>query len=128
VRVMRRIAGFRGDRPFAPWLFRIARNRAYDHLRWRRLRVFFADRADAGDGAEPEIPTDDRFADRLASRDSAIRVLAALSRGCARCCACASSRALVRGNRGVCGVPSEPSEPTRRALARAAEAGRALEA
>ena len=130
VRVMRRIAGFRGDRAFAPWLFRIARNRAYDHLRWRKLRVLFADRADAGDGAEPEISTDDRFADRLAERDSATRVLAALSPRlrevlCLRFYHELSYEEIA----GVCGVPvGTVKSRLARALARAAEAGRALEA
>jgi RNA polymerase sigma-70 factor (ECF subfamily) len=130
VRVIRRIAGFRGDRPFAPWLFRIARNRAYDHLRWRRLRGLVRGRDDAADGAEPEIPTEDAFADRLASRDSAARVLAALSPRlrevlCLRFLHELSYQEIA----GVCGVPvGTVKSRLARALERAAEARRALEA
>ncbi len=36
VRVVEKIGRFKPDRPFAPWLFRIARNGAYDRLRSRR--------------------------------------------------------------------------------------------
>ncbi|MFC2173073.1 RNA polymerase sigma factor [Acidobacteriota bacterium] len=36
VKVMEKIRSFRGGSEFAPWLFRIARNRAYDLLRRKR--------------------------------------------------------------------------------------------
>ncbi len=36
IRVMERIHRFTAGKPFAPWLFRIARNRAYDHLRRKK--------------------------------------------------------------------------------------------
>jgi RNA polymerase sigma-70 factor, ECF subfamily len=36
VKVMEKIGSFRGDMNFGPWLFRIARNTAYDSLRMRR--------------------------------------------------------------------------------------------
>ena len=129
VRVMRRIGGFRHDRPFAPWLFRIARNRAYDHQRWRRLRGLVRGRVREGDGPAPEIPVHDGFADRLASRDTASRVLAALSPRlrevlCLRFLHELSYQEIA----GVCGVPvGTVKSRLARALERAAEAGRALE-
>jgi RNA polymerase sigma-70 factor (ECF subfamily) len=130
VRVMRRIASFRGDRPFAPWLFRIARNRAYDHLRWRRLRTLLGAGSREADHATPEIPTEDAFGDRLASRDTAAKVLVTLSPRlrevlCLRFLHELSYEEIA----AVCGVPiGTVKSRLARALERAAEAGRALEA
>jgi RNA polymerase sigma-70 factor (ECF subfamily) len=41
VQVMRKIRTCDPDRLFAPWLFRVARNLAYDEMRRRRRRSFF---------------------------------------------------------------------------------------
>jgi RNA polymerase sigma-70 factor (ECF subfamily) len=41
VLVARKIRRFDARRPFGPWLFRVARNLAYDELRRRRRRSFF---------------------------------------------------------------------------------------
>jgi RNA polymerase sigma-70 factor (ECF subfamily) len=49
VRVMEKARTLRPGEPFGPWLFRVARNRAYDLLRRRRWQG-------AGGGAEPSAP------------------------------------------------------------------------
>lgn len=77
VRVLRRGRSCDPGRPFAPWLFRVARNLAFDHLRWRR-------RWRALVGHEPSRPADEpavapRTLERLASADLTRRLIGALS-------------------------------------------------
>ena len=76
IRVIERIHRFRTGRPFAPWLFRVARNRAYDVLRRERLRSprLPATEADPAAG----LPTEDRFDTRIAAGDLAAKLLSAL--------------------------------------------------
>jgi RNA polymerase sigma-70 factor (ECF subfamily) len=65
-------------RPFAPWLFRIARNLAYDRLRWRRrwgLLSLTADEDRIGAGVLPVAPV---AAERTSVRDLAGKLLARL--------------------------------------------------
>ncbi|MCP4657529.1 MAG: RNA polymerase sigma factor [bacterium] len=78
VRVMERIDRFDPRWRFAPWLFRVARNRAYDCLRRRKywgLPMFRSDDADAP-APEPAAPGD--FSERLLARDMAEALLAGL--------------------------------------------------
>jgi RNA polymerase sigma factor (sigma-70 family) len=91
VRVIREAGRFDPARPFAPWLFRIARNRAYDELRrgWRRRVTRLVEGwGGAGHGAAPpgtpvaaaagstwEAPTGDRTHDMVAAREIADRLL-----------------------------------------------------
>lgn len=77
VRVLRRGRSCDPDRPFAPWLFRVARNLAFDHLRWRR-------RWRALVGHEPSRPSHEpsetpRTPERLAAADLTHRLLGTLS-------------------------------------------------
>lgn len=73
VRVLRHARRCDPGRPFAPWLFRIARNLAFDHLRWRRRW-----RALLGSESPPDLPEPSihpRTAEQLASADLARRLL-----------------------------------------------------
>jgi len=75
VRVMEKISRFDPVRSFAPWLFRIARNKAFDHLRWRkRWRLFGFDRGEPEVRLEPERSTPD-FSDRIIAKETADRLL-----------------------------------------------------
>jgi RNA polymerase sigma-70 factor (ECF subfamily) len=75
VKVMERIHRYDTDRPFAPWLFRIARNSAYDLLRrnkrWRQ--------DDPKDLNVSEVHPNPEIDSTLAATDLAAKLLAALS-------------------------------------------------
>lgn len=77
VRVLKQVHRADPMRPFAPWLFRVARNLAFDHLRWRRrwrLLVGSEAPADLRDSAgQPTTP------EVLANTDLARRLLTGLS-------------------------------------------------
>ena len=78
VRVMERIKTYDPGRSFSPWLFRIARNLAYDHSRLRcwasRLRIGAADPADPA--IEICLPGD--FRDGVMTRQLASALVAGL--------------------------------------------------
>lgn len=79
VRVMEKIGSFRSGQPLAPWLFRIARNRAYD-LR-RRGRRWWAPwrREESCRDALPQ-PVDPRdFAGELQRRELLAKLFASLA-------------------------------------------------
>lgn len=67
------------DRPFAAWLFRIARNRMISAMRRRRLRSFVSLDWLAASGRErpPELHQEDQSV-RIAAEDEVSRVLATL--------------------------------------------------
>lgn len=76
VRVLRQARRADPDRPFAPWLFRVARNLAFDHLRWRRRwNLLVGGKAPADLGEPSGRPTTPEI---LASADLARRLLAGL--------------------------------------------------
>ncbi|MBI2838565.1 MAG: RNA polymerase sigma factor [Acidobacteria bacterium] len=78
VRVMEGIGRFDVERELAPWLFRIARNCAYDMARRRKGRWLSL----GGDDREPDrtdcADRDPQFVDRVLNRDIAGRLLAGL--------------------------------------------------
>ncbi len=78
VRVMERVAGYDPERSFSPWLFRIARNLAYDRLRLRRwtsrLRIGQADPEDSAIEARAEGD----FREGVLARNLAMALIAGL--------------------------------------------------
>jgi len=77
IRVIERIHRFRAGRPLAPWLFRVARNRAYDVLRRERLRSPRLPVAAAPDPTAA-LSSEDRIDSRIAAGDLAAKLLGAL--------------------------------------------------
>jgi RNA polymerase sigma-70 factor (ECF subfamily) len=77
IRVARGIRGFDPDRPFAPWLFRVARNLAYDHLRNAGRWVLAGSDGEEGSFPRPD-PTPPDFVEEIAARDAASKLLARL--------------------------------------------------
>ena len=81
VRVMEQAESFDPARQFGPWLFRIARNLAFDRLRWRRrwrfLGVAIGEPAVAG-VTVPEPVLAATAEDRLISRQLVGKLLAGL--------------------------------------------------
>lgn len=80
VKVMERVGQFQEELSFGPWLFRIARNTAYDTLR-RKRRWWFLDTGTAGDSEERPLevadPTD--FGSQVVARQTVRRLLESLS-------------------------------------------------
>lgn len=75
VKVIRGLAGFRGDAQFETWLYRIVTNTAMTHL--RRRRRFGELLADSGEEA-PEYAADVRVAEQAVDREALRRALGAL--------------------------------------------------
>jgi RNA polymerase sigma-70 factor (ECF subfamily) len=69
VRVMEKIGNFREKSDFAPWLFRIARNRAYDQLRQRKVFWFSIDSGENDETLPLEIPVMERFSHDLDDKE-----------------------------------------------------------
>ena len=81
VLVARKVRRCDPDRPFAPWLFRVARNQAYDHLRSRRRRAFFGlEESTLRKQGDPRS-SPSATVDRLAAREIAGRLLPLLETG-----------------------------------------------
>ncbi len=79
VRVMRRAASLDPGRPLKPWLLRVARNRAYDRLRWyRRWRRPVSATPDSR-GPVPDSPEPRDFRESVLARDAAGWLLAGLA-------------------------------------------------
>ena len=78
VRVMEKIDSFREESDFAPWLFRIARNRAYDLLRQRKVFLFSIDSGEENETTPLEIPVTERFSDNLADKDIVEKLMKSL--------------------------------------------------
>ncbi len=82
VRVARKIRHCDPDRPFAPWLFRVARNHAYDHLRSQRRRAFFGLEERTLQTHPDPRSSPSEAVDRMAAREIAARLLPRLDAGC----------------------------------------------
>jgi RNA polymerase sigma-70 factor (ECF subfamily) len=81
VRIAQRARRCDPDRPFAPWLFRVARNIAYDRLRWhRRWRLLSLDAVEDGISAD-SLPVAPVAAAQAVARDLAGKLLASLDPG-----------------------------------------------
>ena len=75
IKVIERIDRFDPGSKFAPWLFRIARNCAYDRLRrWRRWRWVRLGPGERG-GPEREIAAPGNFADGVVAKETADALL-----------------------------------------------------
>lgn len=81
IKVMRKIGRFRDGEAFGPWLFRVARNTAYDALRGRKRWWSL----DTGSGKEdedvPEVADPADFSRRVIARETVRRVMGELTPG-----------------------------------------------
>jgi RNA polymerase sigma-70 factor, ECF subfamily len=79
IRVLEKIRRFDLRQPFAPWLFRIARNRAYDLLRRQRRWAWPGWRRREGEAEQPvDLAAPGDFATEFADRETVRRLLARL--------------------------------------------------
>lgn len=76
LKVMQNIRQFHQETSFGPWLFRIARNTAYDQLR-RKWRWSFAGSGDEDDSAV-EVPDPHNWGDDFLHRETVRKLLAEL--------------------------------------------------
>jgi RNA polymerase sigma-70 factor (ECF subfamily) len=76
VKVMERIGRFDSSRPFPPWLFRVARNCAYDQL--RRKKRWWSFNLDENRPDLSSNPPSRPFDDTLAANDLSAKLLAGL--------------------------------------------------
>jgi RNA polymerase sigma factor (sigma-70 family) len=81
VHVARKIRRFDSRRPFGPWLFRVARNLAYDELRRRKRRSFFGLREPPLEPGPYPGWGGSAAAERLAAEELAGKLLARLEPG-----------------------------------------------
>jgi len=84
VKVAEGIGGFDGRLPFSPWLFRIARNLAYDRWRWSRRWGFLplvgeGPSPGPAPGTAPARARQSPLPDRVAARDLVERIMPALA-------------------------------------------------
>lgn len=78
IRVMERIGKFDAERRFSPWLYRVARNCAYDRLRrWRWKRRFGLGSRDS-ERPQPELAAPGDTHNRLIAQDLADTLLTGL--------------------------------------------------
>lgn len=81
IKVMRKIGRFRDDAAFGPWLFRVARNTAYDALRGRK-RWWSLDTGSGKDEEKvPEVADPADFSRRVIARETVRRVMGELTPG-----------------------------------------------
>lgn len=78
VKVMGKIGSFHHEMSFAPWLFRIARNRAYDLLREEKRRQRVVTCKEGDEAPSLEIPTPEHFSDELLRKDTVQKILVGL--------------------------------------------------
>jgi RNA polymerase sigma-70 factor (ECF subfamily) len=78
VRVLEKIGSFRHEMSFAPWLFRIARNRAYDLFREKRRWQWIETPLENGESQPLEFPAPADFDDAFMREETAHKLLKAL--------------------------------------------------
>ncbi len=81
IKVMEKIDRFQSQASFAPWLFRIARNTAFDQLRGRKRwwQLDWGRRTEDDEPPPLEIKVDDQFRQTIADQDLVHKVLKALT-------------------------------------------------
>jgi RNA polymerase sigma-70 factor (ECF subfamily) len=81
IKVMRKIGRFHDGEAFGPWLFRVARNTAYDTLRGRK-RWWSLDTGSGKEGEEvPEVADPSDFGRRVLARETVSRAMGELTPG-----------------------------------------------
>lgn len=78
VRVMNHVQQFDCERAFSPWLFRIARNLAYDRLRRRRWGIWFRIGSGAPDDPAVDMAAPGDFREGVMARNMALKLLGGL--------------------------------------------------
>jgi RNA polymerase sigma-70 factor, ECF subfamily len=80
IKVLEKIGSFQNEASFAPWLFRIARNTAYDHLRGKKRWWQLDWMRKTGDEEVPplELKVEDHFREAVSNRDTTDKLMSAL--------------------------------------------------
>lgn len=81
IKVMRKIGRFRDGEAFGPWLFRVARNTAYDTLRGRKRWWSLDTGSGKSDEEVPEVADPSDFGRRVVARETVGRVLGEIAPG-----------------------------------------------
>ncbi len=81
VKVIEKIGGFRGELSFSPWLFRIARNAAYDQLRGKRKwwSLEWSRKPEEEDQPALELESPENFSAQVFCRDMVQKLMRGLS-------------------------------------------------
>jgi RNA polymerase sigma-70 factor, ECF subfamily len=80
IKVLEKIESFQNEASFAPWLFRIARNTAFDQLRGRKRwwQLDWMRKSEDEDAPPLELKVEDHFSEAVSNRDTADKVMSTL--------------------------------------------------